>query len=144
MDLQSTGNEERKRALELDLVTKLVTLRPIFSSPFWEDIHIHWARAFRRDCTLADAIEELLATVEDLIAALGRGERTPAALGFPTECVKDLVDAYGLSDPWKTELYDLTRRLDTITITPEGAAAIVHRTIPPLRERLAGERRRSE
>jgi hypothetical protein len=144
LDLQSTGNEERKRALELDLVTKLVTLRPFFSSPFWEDIHIHGGRAFRRDCTLADAIEAFLATIQDLIAGAERGECTTAGLHFGVECVEDLVAAYGLTDPWKTELYDITRRLDTITISPEGAAALVRRTIPQLRERLADERRRSE
>jgi hypothetical protein len=144
MDLQSIGNGEGKRALERDLARKLLTLRGFCYSTFWEDILKNWVAVFADECTLAEAIEELLATTEDLIAAVARGECTQAALGFPTECVKDLVDAYGLDGPWKIDLDDLARRLDTIAMSPEKAAAIAGQAIPVLRSRLADERSRSE
>jgi hypothetical protein len=144
MDLRNTGATVQKRAHALALKKKLVTLRAFSYSPFWEDIHERWAYVFTPDCNLADAIEEFLGTVEDLIAGVVTGACTPGALHFPAECIEDLVAAYGLSDPWKNDLYDVARRLDSITITPEGAAALVRRTIPQLQERLADERRRSE
>ena len=144
MNLQSTGDAERKRAREQDLARKLLTLRSFCYSSFWEDIHKNWVLVFAQECTLAEAIEEFLATIEDLIAAVQRGERTPAALGFSTECVKDLIDAYGLDDPWKADLDDLARGIDTITISPEQAALIAGQAIPRLRERLTDERRRNE
>jgi hypothetical protein len=42
MDLQSTGDHERKRACALDLARKVLTLRSFCYSPFWEDIHKNW------------------------------------------------------------------------------------------------------
>jgi len=144
LDLQSTGSEERKRARALDVAGRVLSGRAWSYNPFWEDIYQSWVVVFAPECTLAEAIEELLATTEDVVAAFARGERTPAALGFPALCVEDLVAAYGLSDHWKADLADLALRLDTITISPEQAAAIASQTIPRLRERLADERRKSE
>jgi hypothetical protein len=147
MDLQSIGDDERKRACAQEMIRKVITLRSFSYSPFWEEVHKNWAAVFAREYTLAEAIEELLATIEDLLAAVERGDCTPAGLHIVTECYNDLVDAYDLDGPndlWDGDLYDLVTRLDTITLSPEQAAAIASQQIPRLRERLADERRRSE
>jgi len=140
MHLQSTGDYERKRARALDLTRKVLTLRSFYYSPFWEDIHEQWVHVFAPKCTLGEAIAELLATIEDLIVGAEHGECTTAGLHFAIECFNDLVDAYDLHDgphnPWKTELHDLVATLDRTTSLPE-AAALVRRSLPRLRRRLA-------
>src|SRR5690349_20241753 len=96
MDLHTTGSRDRKQALAYDLAMKLLTLRPWCYSRYWEELHVDWARVCAPECTLAAAIEELLALIEALVAGVQRGEHILESLHFAMECYTDLEDLYGL------------------------------------------------
>lgn len=140
MDLYTTGSRDRKHALAQDLARKLLPLRPLCYSPSWEDLHINWARAAAPVCTLADAVGELRAMLDELVVGVQRVEHTLASLHFAIECYQDLQDVYGLDRGlWNGELYDLLTRLDKTT-SPTEATALLHKGLPGLQRHLARSR----
>jgi hypothetical protein len=112
---------------------QVLTLRAHWYSPFWEDIHDNWSSVFRPECTLRDAINELLDTAEDLIMRVARGDCTTEALHFLIECYNDLIAAYHLHDAapdrWRSDLSALVTNLDRTT-TIDEATAILRSTFP--------------
>lgn len=139
MDLRTTGSHDGKRARALLMAERVLSGRASSYSPFWEDHYASWAYVFTPQCTLGDAIGELLLTADDLIMGFLRGECTPAALEFITLCVEDLVDMYGLDGPWRYGLDQLATLL-RVTWTAEEATAIHTNVIPLLRARLKTDR----